>query len=1009
MLWARLLLVAALFLVGLGASAYAWQRAEVDTRQAEVVLADRAAATITSSAETVIAGLGGAAGMVDEDGDVRRGSFEAFRNDVAEVSTLDALAYIPVISGEERAEFEAATGRQIHVLVDEGLVPSPERDRYAPVQWLGPVDPLTSILIGVDVTASPIASNEAERATDTGDTVVTRALALGDDMTLFFIIKPLYRPGVEGDTAESRRAAHVGFVASAYPGSDLIADVVDVDPDLRLRLSDDGQVLAETDPPPSDDPVERTIEVGGRTWTLEVSDGRAVEHDLALFLFGVTLVLSGALLILVLRGAAHDRSMNRVVGLVSSTAELGHQLASAATVGEVAGVISSDVAPALRATSARLTVVDDDPASDANPSAGGVTTYPEERRATLLLDGGDDATDALVEIEWARVRFDDTMVATLQTLAELCEQTFQRAIGTDLVALRSDRLARLAESLAGATTLDEVAAVITGPGRLPVGAASASLGVADHARGVLEVYHGDTVDASVKERFAGPQLSASLAFTDAARTGRPVLFEDMDSYRAEYPESGATTASLGDGARAALPLRDGDRSIGAVVFAWDTARIFDDALRATLSTIAEMATQSVIRASMTEAQADDARHSRDLAELAEQLARVARVEELADAVLAHAPTPVGAMTANLALVEDGAVPVTPLPPFPSGGVDQVALRALEQDLPGMEAIRGGAPVVLSSLETVTERYPGRYSDAVQALGANATVHLPLLGADSTPLGAIGFAWRVAPAFSDTEMSTLRTISELISQTLERVRLGEAEHQVVAGLQHRVTLPLAPSDTLDVAERYLPSSSPVGMGGDWYDGVVLPDGRYLVVIGDIAGHGIEAVADMIQVRSIVNALARGGVPLGEVFPHASSLLVGGRDLVTASVAVALVDPAASSVEYVSAGHPPMLLRRPDGVVEVLGDGRQSLLGLPARDVTPGVAAFTSGSVLVAYTDGLVERRGESIDDSVARLSSIVAETVDGTAGLDVELDRMLSACLGDAEPDDDVAVVLVRRP
>jgi len=366
------------------------------------------------------------------------------------------------------------------------------------------------------------------------------------------------------------------------------------------------------------------------------------------------------------------------------------------------------------------------------------------------------------------------------------------------------------------------------------------------------------------------------------------------------------------------------------------------------------------------------------------------------------------MTANIALVEDGPVPVKPLPAFPSGGVDQFGLRALEQDLPGMEAIREGTAVVLSSIETIAERYPGRYTDAVTELGATATVHLPLLGADSSPLGAIGFAWREAPAFSETEMSMMRTIAELSSQTLERVRLGEAEHQVVAGLQDRVTLPLDPAEGLEVAVRYLPSASPVGMGGDWYDGMTLDDGRYLVVVGDIAGHGITAVADMIQVRAVVNALARGGVPLGEVFPQVTGLLVGGTELVTASVAMALIDPVAATIDYVHAGHPPLLVRRASGTVDVLDGGRQSLLGLPITEVRPGTAEFGPGDVLVAYTDGLIERRDESIDESIQRLVSIVAE-MDAEVGTLVDrVDMVLERCLGDEDPGDDVAVVLVAR-
>ena len=106
---------------------------------------------------------------------------------------------------------------------------------------------------------------------------------------------------------------------------------------------------------------------------------------------------------------------------------------------------------------------------------------------------------------------------------------------------------------------------------------------------------------------------------------------------------------------------------------------------------------------------------------------------------------------------------------------------------------------------------------------------------------------------------------------------------------------------------------------------------------------------------------------------------------------------------------MLLTRPDGQVEVLLDGRQSLLGLPIDRVEPGVATFEPGAVLTAYTDGLIERREETIDESIARLVGVVSTAGSGVgAGIDELLDGIFDGCLAGTDPEDDVAVVLIRR-
>ena len=129
------------------------------------------------------------------------------------------------------------------------------------------------------------------------------------------------------------------------------------------------------------------------------------------------------------------------------------------------------------------------------------------------------------------------------------------------------------------------------------------MGLIDTDAGVLRSHHGPGVADEVRVRFADPPLDAPLAFTDAARTGVPVLIQDHGAFLARYPESATSTTALGLGARAALPLRGSDGAVvGSIVHAWPGPRMFDETLVSTLMTIADMAGQALERTGLSEAE-----------------------------------------------------------------------------------------------------------------------------------------------------------------------------------------------------------------------------------------------------------------------------------------------------------------------------------------------------------------------------------------------------------------------
>jgi PAS domain S-box-containing protein len=238
------------------------------------------------------------------------------------------------------------------------------------------------------------------------------------------------------------------------------------------------------------------------------------------------------------------------------------------------------------------------------------------------------------------------------------------------------------------------------------------------------------------------------------------------------------------------------------------------------------------------------------------------------------------------------------------------------------------------------------------------------------------------------LDTLVRQEHHIAQTLQRAMFTE-EPPAVAGLE--------------IAARYLPGAAELTVGGDWYDVVLTPDGP-LLVIGDVAGHGLRAAAVMARIRHALHFAAGEGTGPAELLSRLNDFIVrsAGDDLAT--VHVMRVDTVAGRLRYSSAGHPPPVLKPASGRTDLLPAGLGPPLGAVGGLVFPEAErGFAPGDRLVLYTDGLVERRGEPLDRSLARLVAAVAEAPDPVDDLMASLlERLL-----EEEPSDDVAVLAVR--
>ncbi|MGH2399618.1 MAG: ATP-binding SpoIIE family protein phosphatase, partial [bacterium] len=207
----------------------------------------------------------------------------------------------------------------------------------------------------------------------------------------------------------------------------------------------------------------------------------------------------------------------------------------------------------------------------------------------------------------------------------------------------------------------------------------------------------------------------------------------------------------------------------------------------------------------------------------------------------------------------------------------------------------------------------------------------------------------------------------------------------------------------IASRYLPARQEAEVGGDWYDAFALPDGRVGLVMGDVAGRGIEAAAVMGQLQNAVRAYAMEGHAPGVILERVARLL----DLREMATVIYLAfDPPAWTIHYANAGHLPPMVIGPDGTVSLLLEGGSPPIGGAAEALFKEErVSVAPGSAIVLYTDGLIEVRGEPIDHGLDRLVRAASgQSPDQPEAL---LDHLLSTLLGGSAGADDVALLALH--
>lgn len=247
-----------------------------------------------------------------------------------------------------------------------------------------------------------------------------------------------------------------------------------------------------------------------------------------------------------------------------------------------------------------------------------------------------------------------------------------------------------------------------------------------------------------------------------------------------------------------------------------------------------------------------------------------------------------------------------------------------------------------------------------------------------------------------------------AEAAERLRASERSQRQTAVTLQRSLLPqeLEQPDDLRIAAVYHPGGTEAAVGGDWYDVITLGGGRTALVIGDVMGRGVRAAAVMGQLRTAVRAYARLDLPPHEVLQLLDGLATEIDANQIATCAYAVHDPNEGRLVYASAGHLPILVRDESGTVLRADEPTGPPLGTGGWMHASGSVPLGPGSTAVLYTDGLVERRNEDLDEGIAALERALA----GATGTpQVVCDRLVRSTGVTADHDDDVAVLVLQHP
>jgi GAF domain-containing protein len=637
-----------------------------------------------------------------------------------------------------------------------------------------------------------------------------------------------------------------------------------------------------------------------------------------------------------------------------------------------------------------------------------VMSLPRDWRGELPLRRADHTSmDALVTCApvWR-----DGVVGGAVLMAEPVSARLRDAAREHRFGDRLTRLARVSAELLMADNLDAVTKVTVEHTADAAGAtvSSLSLLVDDDTLALVGVRGGSEGLAS---RWATYPVSASTPAGDCVREGRTLVLRGMDEIHARYPD--LERAADGERSMVCLPLRGSGRILGAFTMSFPGKRVFDPTELEFFGILADACAQAIDRVTATAEASDQRAKLRFLADASAELASsldyettLARVAELG--------VPRFADWCSIQLAEDGELRTLAVAHQDPEKVS-LALELQRRYPADRDAPRGGYHVLRTGQSEIVPDVPDEllveatqdeeHLRLARELNLRSAITVPLIARDRI-LGVVTWvAGEEGRRFGPADLEFGEDLARRAAVAIDNAQLHSETREAAVRLQ-RAVLPDRLPDTngWDTAALYQPAGR-TEVGGDFYDVIALDDDSIALFVGDVMGRGVGAAAAMSQMRAAIRAYVAVEPDPGAVLTALDQLFEHFEIAQIVTLVYAVAKRSTDELVVANAGHPPPLLLRADGAVERLPEADGPPLGVSGADRHPQVVPLRRGDTLLAFSDGLVERRHEDIDAGLARLADAMPQL--SGHELHDELATLVQQ-VRDHDRDDDVAALAVRR-
>jgi serine phosphatase RsbU (regulator of sigma subunit) len=568
----------------------------------------------------------------------------------------------------------------------------------------------------------------------------------------------------------------------------------------------------------------------------------------------------------------------------------------------------------------------------------------------------------------------------------------------------------VAAALGTARTEPEVAEAVLNAVAEHLGALTATIWLVQG--GALVLVHSRNADPIVLERIPRVPLDDDAPGTEVIRTGDAHFFSSRAELDTRWPHL-ADLPSRSD-AMVVLPLANTGAVTGVVSFGFGEAREFDDQDRVAFLAIADQCAIALDRARLYQA-------ARGEADANELLARVSDTgggadwQEIARHISAVcAETFVDSCGITIregALVRRVAGASRSYPEVAGDVIDRFP-TPVSGRMPSATAIRTGRPVHMPAPDA--SEHPDALPRAelwerVAHVRFGDSWVFPLFdGPDA--FGAMGFASAVGEEMSPEDVALAERVAERASALIRSASEFARHRAALDALQH-VLLPAEVPEIpgWEVGACYVPFLASPTVGGDWWDGLLLPDGRVALTVGDVAGHGVPAVAVMGQLRNAIRSRLVAGLGPADALAELSSLLDWTDPTAHATAVAVLAEPASGKLVWASAGHPPALVTAPGQEPRWLEAEPAAPLGALPRDRPHPYRdhhdRLAPGETLHLYSDGLVEGRRRDIDTGL-RLFAEAASREGPGASVQARCEQLVAEMVEQVE--DDVCLLVAHR-